>query len=60
LKNFVTDAQIRNDEDKNDVISKINTMLDIIDKKPKSIGWRMRARIGEKVKWYRSVEPGGA
>jgi len=60
VKNFVTDAQFLNDEDKNDVISKINTMLGIIDKKPKSIGWRMRARIGEKVKWYRSVEPGGA
>ena len=44
------------DEDKKDVESKIDKLLDIIEKEPKSLGWKMRAKIGTKKIWYRKVE----
>jgi hypothetical protein len=55
VKDFVVSAQFLSDEDKNDVVSKVNVLLEAIEKKPKSRRWRMRAMIGEKVRWYRSV-----
>lgn len=44
------------DEDKNDVDKKIAHILEIIDSTPKSTSWKMRARIGTKKKWYRTVD----
>jgi len=43
-------------EDKSDVNSKIITTLNTIEKKSKSMKWKMRARIGEKKRWYEEVE----
>ena len=43
-------------EDRDDVSSKIDSILATIENKPKSTSWKMRARIGEKKKWYRTVE----
>ncbi len=43
-------------DDKADVSSKIKDLLTRIDDEPKTTGWKMRARIGEKRKWYREVE----
>jgi hypothetical protein len=43
-------------DDKSDVNSKIITILNTIEKKPKNMKWKMRARIGEKKKWYEEVE----
>jgi hypothetical protein len=40
---------------KDDVASKIDRTLDLIEKEPKSLGWKARARVGEKKKWYRDV-----
>ena len=39
-----------------DVKNKIDITLDRIEKKPKSMGWKMRAKIGTKTKWYKEVE----
>lgn len=43
-------------EDKTDLGSKIRNLLTRIHAEPKTARWRLRARIGEKVKWYRDVE----
>jgi len=43
-------------EDKNDVSRKIVRILEIIDSAPKSTSWKMRAKIGTKKKWYRTVD----
>jgi hypothetical protein len=29
---------------------------DVLDVEPKPLAWRMRAKIGERVKWYNDVE----
>jgi hypothetical protein len=43
-------------EDASDVIGKVDQLLGRIEKEPKSTGWKMRARIGPKKKWYTDVE----
>ena len=44
------------DEEKKNVAEKISHMLDQIENKPKSFGWKLRAKIGTKKPWYRDVE----
>ncbi len=56
LKQFLPKYDVLTDEDKNDVASKIDTILEAIEKEPKSMGWKMRAKIGPSKKWYRDVE----
>jgi hypothetical protein len=43
-------------EDRKDVDSKITALRERIDAEPKTRGWKMRAQIGEKRKWYRDVD----
>ncbi|NIR86096.1 hypothetical protein GWO13_00380, partial [Candidatus Bathyarchaeota archaeon] len=45
-----------NKNDASDVRAKIDKLLEIIDSEPKSMGWKMRAKIGTKKKWYEEVE----
>lgn len=43
-------------EDRADVTTKLNQILHCIERAPKSLSWRMHARIGTKKKWYTDVE----
>jgi hypothetical protein len=44
-------------KDKVDLIRlRINDLLEAIENEPKSFGWKMRAKVGTKKKWYREVE----
>jgi hypothetical protein len=43
-------------EDRNIVHGRIGELLQQIETAPKSLRWKVRARIGEKVKWYKDVE----
>ena len=44
------------EDDKKDVNGKISSLLETIEKQPKSLKWKMRARVGDSKVWYRSVE----
>ena len=44
------------EEDRKDVAAKIEKLLKIIEDEPKTMGWKMRARVGPAKKWYRDVE----
>jgi hypothetical protein len=44
------------EEDRMVVSTRIHELLGKIDAAPKSLRWKARARIGEKVKWYKDVE----
>lgn len=35
---------------------RIDNLLSVIEKEPKSLSWKMRAKIGTKKQWYRKVE----
>jgi hypothetical protein len=44
------------DEDRTDISGKVQTMMKVIEDRPKTMSWKMRARVGTKKKWYREVE----
>lgn len=44
------------EDQQNMVKTKFNQLRKIIDEEPKSFGWKMRARVGDKVKWYELPE----
>ncbi|MEM3627153.1 MAG: hypothetical protein QXZ25_03920 [Candidatus Bathyarchaeia archaeon] len=47
--------QIKGSE-REDIIKKIEILLERIDKEPKTLGWKMREKVGTKKKWYNPVE----
>jgi len=38
------------------VRTRIHALQQRIEAEPKTLGWKARARIGERLKWYRDVE----
>ena len=43
-------------EDVADVREKIRIMLDYITRQPKPMAWKMRHKIGDRLKWYKDVD----
>jgi hypothetical protein len=56
VKSFLPNYGSLTETDKADVTAKIDQLLMLIEKEPKSMGWTMRAKIGDKKQWYRDVE----
>jgi len=56
LGQYVASAQNLSDEEKKDLNSKVDRLLQVIEDEPKSTGWKMRAIVGTKRKWYNPVE----
>ena len=56
IRSYVAQIDGLNHEDKDNVDKKITRMLELIDSTPKSTSWKMRAKIGTKKKWYRTVD----
>ena len=46
-------------EERRRVVSRIQKLMNMMDAAPKSFGWRMRARIGERTRWYDLPESAG-
>ena len=44
------------DADKSQVAAQIKKALEFIDGEAKSMAWRIRARVGDRVKWYKEVD----
>jgi hypothetical protein len=42
-------------EERDRVAAQVDEILTRIDGEPKSIGWKMRAKVGDRKKWYRDV-----
>lgn len=43
-------------EHKSEVSTKVQQALARIDQEPKSMAWRLRSRVGDRVKWYKDVD----
>jgi hypothetical protein len=43
-------------EQKEMIVSQVKDALARIDLEPKSLAWRLRARVGDRVKWYKEVD----
>ena len=44
------------DEQKQQVVSQVEATLERIENEPKNLAWRLRARVGDRVKWYKDVD----
>jgi hypothetical protein len=44
------------DEEQALVVSQVQAALERIETEPKSRGWKLRARVGDRVKWYKDVD----
>jgi len=44
------------DEHKAHIESQVAAALERIEQEPKSLAWRLRARVGDRVKWYKEVD----
>jgi hypothetical protein len=56
VRSLAADYTKLTEEDVADVQHKTTILLEQIEKEPKTVGWRLRNRIGEKRKWYRDVD----
>jgi hypothetical protein len=43
------------DDETRRVGEQVDLALERIEREPKSMGWKMRAKIGDRKKWYREV-----
>jgi hypothetical protein len=55
VKKFVLECDFMNNSQKKVVISRIDHMKSSIDGAPKSLQWKLRSKIGTKVRWYKDV-----
>lgn len=44
------------DEQKNYITSQVDAALARIEEEPKTMAWRLRSRVGDRVKWYKDVD----
>ena len=44
------------EDDRAKVVSQVDKALARIEQEPKSRGWKLRARVGDRVKWYKEVD----
>jgi len=56
VRDFLEHFPVLGEEDKKDVAAKVDRLVAAIEKEPKTMSWRARARVGTRKKWYADVE----
>jgi hypothetical protein len=56
LQGFAAGHSMLNEEQKARLAAQVGALNRRLDAEPKPLAWRLRARIGERVKWYNDVE----
>ena len=59
LERFAGSHPKLDEEQKARLLSRVSALCQRLDAEPKSLAWRVRARIGDRVKWYNDVEEVG-
>ena len=59
LEALLVRAETLVSDDRNTVVPRVEKLMAMMEAEPKSFGWRMRARIGEKARWYELPETDG-
>jgi len=54
-RQFLNESHILSDSQKTEVERRIEAIIDAIENSPKSMRWKMRAKIGTKMPWYQKV-----
>jgi len=56
IQEKLSEIEVLSNAEKSVVQEKLSKILEAIEREPKSIGWKMRAKIGPKKRWYNEVE----
>jgi hypothetical protein len=56
VRQLAQDYQQLTEEQKAGVTSKVEAALTWIEDEPKPLAWRLRARVGDRLKWYKEVD----
>jgi hypothetical protein len=56
LEKFLTKYETLTEEQRNTVSSRIEKLLQAIENVPKTLRWKLRARVGTSKIWYNEVE----
>lgn len=56
VKATLEQTDLLEDVDKNDVREKLQQIQKYIDDTPKPLAWKIRSKIGDKIKWYKDVD----
>ena len=52
LESLLVTARVASPEDTDRIGERVRRLLSMMESKPKTLAWRLRARIGEKARWY--------
>ena len=44
------------EDDRSIIKNRVGDLIEMIEAEPKSLSWKLRSRIGEKMKWYNDIE----
>jgi hypothetical protein len=56
VQEFLSQYEALNKADREDIDSKIDKLLKTLESEPKSLTWKIRAKIGTSKRWYTEVE----
>ena len=56
VKSLLGEYDALSPDDRDVISARIDELLDMIEKEPKSLGWKLRAKVGTKKQWYNDVE----
>jgi hypothetical protein len=56
LQRFATNHAKLDSEQQGRLVASVDALQRRLDAEPKPLAWRLRARVGERVKWYNDVE----
>ncbi len=59
LEALVAKARELDDSERDQVVARVQKLVTMMEAEPKSFGWKMRARIGERQRWYELPERDG-
>jgi hypothetical protein len=56
VKSLLGNYDALSSSDRDVIAGHVDELLDMIEKAPKSLGWKLRAKVGTKKQWYNDVE----
>ncbi len=57
VEEVLTQGRVELDKNQRQMISeRLATIKEAMEEAPKTLAWKMRARVGKKVRWYAEVE----
>lgn len=56
FKRYLVEIPEITDSDRETIKRKVDQLLEIIDREPKSLKWKLRSTVGTRIKWYKEVE----